>query len=47
VLSRPPQKDELADLRAFLDRQAGRSEQQRWTALARVLLNLDEAITKE
>lgn len=64
-LTRPPTTDEVAALRAFLDRQRARletrsdeakqlagegsgnaAERAAWVALARVLLNLDEMITK-
>ena len=49
VLSRPPQPAELQELQSFLTRQRDRklAEPEAWTALARVILNLDEAITKE
>lgn len=47
VLSRPPAAAERDELLSFLSRQQQRSPQQAWTALARVILNLDEAITKE
>jgi hypothetical protein len=47
VVSRPPSAAESDELLSFLARQQQRSPQQAWTALARVILNLDEAITKE
>lgn len=49
TLSRMPQTAELTELKAFLDKQAARNlpAEQAWAALARVILNLDEAITKE
>jgi len=49
TLSRPPNQAELAELQAFLDKQRARSfsPEQAWTSLARVILNLDETITKE
>ncbi len=49
VLSRPPQAAELAELKSFLNKQLDRKlpEPQAWMALARVILNLDETITKE
>ncbi len=49
TLSRKPQLAELAELKAFLDKQTAKNlpAEQAWTALARVILNLDEAITKE
>jgi hypothetical protein len=46
-VSRPPTADEEKELLAFLDRNRGREPEQAWTALSRVLLNLDETITKE
>ncbi|MEO5951154.1 MAG: DUF1553 domain-containing protein, partial [Chloroflexia bacterium] len=47
--SRPAAAAELQELQAFLDKQRARnfSPVQAWTALARVILNLDETITKE
>lgn len=48
--ARKPEQDELAALLSFLDRQKQKSPgepQKVWTAAARVLLNLDETITKE
>jgi hypothetical protein len=47
--SRPAQPAELAELQNFLDKQRTRNftPEQAWTALARVILNLDETITKE
>jgi hypothetical protein len=49
VLSRHPNLTETAALLEFLDKQQKRSDvpQESWTAVARVILNLDEAITKE
>lgn len=48
TLSRPPQAPELAELQSFLDSQRGRfTTEQAWTAVARVILNLDETFTKE
>ena len=49
TLSRKPQLAEVAELKAFLDKQTARNlpTEQAWTALARVILNLDETITKE
>ena len=55
VLTRTPETKESAELLALLDRQKARyagagahlGEVQAWTAVSRVLLNLDEAITKE
>jgi hypothetical protein len=47
VLSRNPEASELATLTAFLTKQQQRPQQDPWTAVARVILNLDEAITKE
>ncbi len=48
VLSRPPDSAEEREMLGFLDRQKRRlGEAEAWTALARVVLNLDEAITKE
>lgn len=49
VLSRAPQADEQQTLLAFLDKQQTRlgKPEAAWTAVARVILNLDEAITKE
>ena len=49
TLSRKPQPAEVAELKAFLDKQTARNlpTEQAWTALARVILNLDETITKE
>lgn len=48
-VSRPPQAAELNELKAFLAKQRTRNADPlpSWTALARVLLNLDETITKE
>jgi mono/diheme cytochrome c family protein len=47
-LARQPTPAETAELLAFLDRQQRRlSPSEAWTATARVLLNLDETITKE
>ncbi|WP_035957764.1 PSD1 and planctomycete cytochrome C domain-containing protein [Bryobacter aggregatus] len=49
TLSRPPQAAELAELKSFLNKQLDRKlpAEQAWMALARVILNLDETITKE
>jgi hypothetical protein len=47
VLTRAPAKVELASLRAFLRRQpTGMDSEVVWTALARALFCLDEAITR-
>ena len=55
VLTRTPEAKESTELLALLERQKARyagagaplGEVQAWTAVSRVLLNLDEAITKE
>jgi hypothetical protein len=49
VLSRNPNLSETGALLEFLDKQQKRTQEPRelWTAVARVILNLDEAITKE
>jgi hypothetical protein len=49
TLSRPPAPAELAELESFLNKQKARgfAPEQAYTAVARVLLNLDETITKE
>jgi hypothetical protein len=55
VLSRAPENAEAQELLALLQKQRSRytgdgaylGERQAWTAVARVLFNLDEAITKE
>lgn len=47
VLARPPDQTETKEMMAFLERQAQRAPEERWTAVARVVLNLDEAVTKE
>jgi hypothetical protein len=47
VLSRYPDANETAALTEFLNKQQKRQPATAWTALARVILNLDEAITKE
>ncbi len=48
VVSRPPTAAERDELLSFLDRnRRARGEEAAWTAIARVLLNLDETITKE
>ncbi len=55
VLTRAPEPKEATELLGLLDRQKARyagagahlGEVQAWTAVSRVLLNLDEAITKE
>jgi hypothetical protein len=49
TLARDPEAVEVDDLVSFLGRQRARklSEPESWTALARVVLNLDETITKE
>lgn len=46
-VARPPEPQERETLLAFLNQQKPRGEREAWTALARVLLNLDETITKE
>jgi hypothetical protein len=46
-VSRPPLPEEQETLIAFLNEQKPRGEREAWTAVARVLLNLDETITKE
>jgi hypothetical protein len=45
-VSRAPDAAERDELLSFLNKQKARGEQAAWTALARVLLNLDETITK-
>jgi hypothetical protein len=45
--SRPPMPAEENELLAFLERNRGLAPEQAWTAVSRVLLNLDETITKE
>lgn len=47
--SRLAQAGELTELESFLNKQRSRqfTNEQAWTALARVILNLDETITKE
>jgi hypothetical protein len=47
--SRPASVAELTELQNFLNKQRSRNfaAEQAWTALARVILNLDETITKE
>jgi mono/diheme cytochrome c family protein len=45
-VARSPKAAELDELKAFLNKQRSRNGDP-WTALARVLLNLDETITKE
>ena len=49
TLSRPPLAAEAAELQAFLGKQRARNftPEQAWTSLARIILNLDETITKE
>jgi hypothetical protein len=49
TLSRMPQAAELKELEAFLNKQRERnfSDEQAFAAVARVILNLDETITKE
>jgi mono/diheme cytochrome c family protein len=49
TLARDPEAEELADLQSFLAKQKARQlgEPETWAAVARVVLNLDEAITKE
>ncbi len=49
AVSRTPEAAELAELEAFLNKQRARqkSPEEAWMALARVILNLDETITKE
>lgn len=46
-LSRPPDSAEQAELLSFLAKQKSRPNVDAWTSLARVILNLDETITKE
>jgi hypothetical protein len=47
-VARAPSAAESAELMAFLARQRSRLDEfSAWTALSRVLLNLDETITKE
>ena len=49
-VSRPPQQGEIASLRKLLDierKESGSSEHGAWISVARVLLNLDETITRE
>ena len=47
VLTRSPTDTESSDLRDFLERQLKRSDvESAWTALARALMCLDEAITR-
>ena len=47
-LSRPPEERELERLKEFLGKQRGFFDEARaWTALARVILNVDEFITRE
>ena len=45
--AREPDAGEKQDLLVFLERQKQRDAAMAWTALSRVLLNLDETITKE
>ncbi len=49
TVSRPPAPAELTELERFLNKQRARqqSPEQAWMAVARVILNLDETITKE
>jgi hypothetical protein len=47
TLSRNPTAAERDELLSFLGRQSAKPAQEAWTAVARVLLNLDETITKE
>ncbi len=49
VLARTPSQAESAELVALLAKERGRpqSTSERWTTVSRVLLNLDETITKE
>jgi hypothetical protein len=47
VLSRPPDQAETMEMLSFLKRHSERAPEERWTAIARVVLNLDEAVTKE
>lgn len=47
VLSRAATAAELAELQSFLSKQKARNDATAYTGLARVLLNLDETITKE
>ena len=46
-VSRAPNSAERDELLSFLNKQRSRGDREAWTALARVLLNLDETITKE
>jgi mono/diheme cytochrome c family protein len=46
-LSRPPTAGEEKELLAFLHKNSGLPPAQKWTALSRIILNLDETITKE
>lgn len=48
-VSRPPQQGERQTLKRLLEteRKSGSNESQAWQALSRVMLNLDEAITRE
>ena len=49
-LSRPPQPREIASLKALLDaerKESGLPEEGPWISVARVMLNLDETITRE
>lgn len=46
-ISRPPTTAERDELLSFLAKQKSRPNVDAWTSLARVLLNLDETITKE
>ncbi len=46
-VSRRPDAAEKQTLLSFLENQKPRGEREAWTALSRVLLNLDETITKE
>ncbi|MFN8940715.1 MAG: PSD1 and planctomycete cytochrome C domain-containing protein [Acidobacteriota bacterium] len=49
AVSRPPAPAELSELETFLNKQRTRQQnpEQAWMAVARVILNLDETITKE
>lgn len=46
-VSRPPTAAERSELLSFFNKQKGRGDEAAWTAVARVILNLDETITKE
>lgn len=48
-ITRPPDKEEMAKLIAFADKQKARGSDENavWTAVSRAVLNLDEAVTKQ